>query len=395
MITLKLRSNRSGPAAGFHPWIFTGAFAALPKNLNPGDPVRIESDKGEFLACGYFNEGSNIAVKIWGVDPDEEVDAFFFLKRIANACEFRQKYVQNSMTDSYRLIHGESDWLPGFTADKYADYLCVQFHTRAMERWRSEIIRALIKTLSPKGIYECSDSHTRLRDGLSPISGILYGDVPDLVHIRENVLKFIVDVKQGQKTGFFLDQRDKRQAVLKYAPNAHVLNCFCYTGSFSVYAQKAGATSIVNVDSSDKALSLARENARLNKLDTAKCEYICTDAKNYLKHTVEEKQQFNLVILDPPAFIKEKTRKRDGISGYKFINEKGMALLTERGILLTCSCSSFLSTQDFRYLLSECGARARKPFTVVEEYFHGIDHPALLPFTEGQYLKCMILKAMI
>lgn len=395
MITLRLRTNRSGPVAGFHPWIFSGAFARLPKNLNPGDPVRVESEKGDFLACGCFNEGSNIAVKIWGFDPHEEVDALFFSKRIENAFNLRKKYVQESATDSYRLIHGESDWLPGFTADKYADYLCVQFHTRAMERWRSEIIQALITVLSPRGIYERSDSQPRSRDGILPKSGLLYGEVPELVHIRENGLKFLVDLKHGQKTGFFLDQRDKRQAITKYAPNAHVLNCFSYTGGFSVYAQKAGAAGIINVDSSDKALYLARENAKLNGLSAGKCKYICADAKNYLKQAVEEKQHFDLVILDPPAFIKERAKKKDGITGYRFINEKGMALVAERGVLVSCSCSSFFGAQDFKYLLSECGAKARKPFAIIEEFFHGIDHPVVLPFTEGQYLKCILLQSMI
>lgn len=394
MVTLKLKKHRHGPAAGFHPWIFSGALAGPSNNLAVGDPVRIANEKGEFLACGYFNAESTIAVKIWGFDPDEEVNQAFFEKRVRHAVGLRQGYIDDGDTTAYRLIHGESDLLPGLIVDKYADYLCIQFHNRGIERWRREILSALIDVASPRGIYERSDSHAGKRDGVPEKRGLLHGTVPELVQIRENGLMFLVDIMEGQKTGFFLDQRDKRKAVMKYAGGADVLNCFSYSGGFSVYALKAGAASIVNVDASEKALDIAKENVRINGFDDVRCAYIRADVKKYLQQASDDKRRFDLVILDPPAFIKEKTGKRQGLAGYRYINERGMKLVAEKGILVTCSCSAFLSGQEFRFLLSASGAKARRPFTIVEEYSHGIDHPALLPFTEGDYLKCIIMNAM-
>jgi 23S rRNA (cytosine1962-C5)-methyltransferase len=395
MITLKLRTDRTGPVAGFHPWIFSGAISNIPKNLVPGDPVRLENSKGDFLASGYFNGKSNtIAVKVWGFDPEEKVDENFFLKRIERAYTLRKKFIKNNNTDSYRLIHGESDLLPGFTADKYASYICVQFHTKAIERWKNDIINALTRVMNPIGIYERSDSHARKTDGLIEARNLIFGSIPELVMIRENNLNFLVDINEGQKTGFFLDQRDKRMAIMKYSHNSTVLNCFCYTGGFSIYALAAGAKKITNVDSSERALYIAQENVKINRLDDDKCKYICADAKKYLKQEVESDNKFDMVILDPPAFIKDRNKKKEGISGYKFINEKGMELVNNSGILVTCSCSVYLSMQDLRYLLSESGAKTRKPFAVIEEFFHGIDHPSLLPFTEGEYLKCIIMNAI-
>jgi len=390
MLTLTIKQERTGPIAGCHPWVFSGAFKSIPDGIRPGEQVRLMSEKGDFLAFGYFNSYSQITVRIWGYDKNEEVDDGFFIRRIEKAFRTRKRFVESPETNAYRFINGESDLLPGLIVDKYADHMVVQFHTRGIEAWKKEIISALERVVSPHGIYERSDMETRGIEDLDKTKGLLSGSVPDLIAIRENGFKFLVDVKAGQKTGFFLDQRDKRKALMKYAGNAFLLNSFCYTGGFSVYALAGGARQVVSIDSSEPALELARENIKLNNLDISRCEFICGDVKNFLRH---EKRIFDCIILDPPAFIKDRRKKKEGMTGYRGINEAALKILAPDGILLTCSCSAHLRFEEFRFLMSEAGQRSGRVLTFLETYTHGIDHLQLVPFLEGEYLKCLFISA--
>lgn len=390
MLKLQIKNDRSGPVRGFHPWVFSKALAHVPEGIVPGEPVALYDQSGSYLASGYFNSYGQISVRIWGHEEDEEAGTGLFARRIARARDIRLGYVENEGTNAYRLINGESDLLPGLIVDRYSDYLVVQFHTRGIERWKEDIINALENTVHPRGIYERSDIAVRKFDDLGQVRGILRGNVPDIIEIRENGLKFLVNVKEGQKTGFFLDQRDKRSAFMKYAREKHVLNCFCYTGGFSVYAMAGGAKGVTNVDSSERALDLARENIILNGFDPSLCEFVCEDVKKYLR---DPAKTFEAIILDPPAFIKDRRKKHEGLAGYRSINEMALRKLTPQGILLTCSCSAHLSLSDFRFLLSEVGAKAHRAMAILEEYTHGIDHPQLVPFTEGEYLKAIVLRA--
>jgi len=388
MIILTVKQNRTGPIAGFHPWVFSQALVKIPDGIPSGEPVHLRSEKGEFLAAGYFNSYSQISVRIWGYDKDEAIDEAFFGRRIEKAYSTRKEYLESSAIDAFRIINGENDLLPGLIVDKYADYLVVQFHTAGIEAWKEKIITALEKIMHPKGIYERSDVAVRRFDHLDSVQGLLSGSVPELITIRENGLQFLVDVKHGQKTGFFLDQRDKRSAFTKYVKDASVLNCFSYTGGFSVYALAGGAKKVTSIDSSQAAIDLARENIRLNGFDADKCQFICGDVKPYLRNLEE---RFDTIVLDPPAFVKDRRKKKEGIEGYKSINTMAMRALTESGILVTCSCSNHLSLEEFRFLLSEAGGKARRGFKILEVFTHGIDHPQSVPFTEGEYLKCFFL----
>ena len=390
MLKLEIKNERSGPVRGFHPWVFSKALASVPEGIIPGEPVLLYDRSGNFLASGYFSSYGQISVRLWGQEENEEVGADFFARRIARARDIRRQYVEKQGTDAYRLINGESDLLPGLITDRYGDYLVVQFHTRGIERWKDDIVDALWRTINPRGIYERSDVQVRHFDSLGPVKGPLLGEVPDIIEIKENGLRFLVDVKEGQKTGFFLDQREKRSAFMKYAREKHVLNCFSYTGGFSVYAMAGGAKGVTSVDSSSRALDLARENIILNGFDPSGCEFICEDVKKYLR---ESSKTFSAIILDPPAFIKDRRKKHEGLAGYRSINEMALRKLMPEGILLTCSCSAHLSMNDFRYLLSEVGAKTHRALTFLEVYTHGIDHPQLVPFTEGEYLKAVFLKA--
>jgi 23S rRNA (cytosine1962-C5)-methyltransferase len=388
MITLTVKQNRTGPVMGCHPWVFSHALTTIPEGLRPGEPVKLVSEKGEFLALGYFGSFAQIAVRIWGYDKDETVDDRFFMQRIETAYELRKKYVESDATDAYRLINGENDFLPGLVVDKYAGYLVVQFHTRGMEAWKEQIVSCLERALRPKGIYERSDVAVRKIENLESSTGLLTGTVPDVITIREKGFTFLVDVKRGQKTGFFLDQRDKRHAFLKYTRDRSVLNCFSYTGGFSVYGLAGGARRVTSVDTSEAALDLAKQNIRINGLDVTKCEFVAEDVKHYLRNVNE---RFDAIVLDPPAFIKDRRKRNEGIAGYRGINEMALRAMTPDGVLVTCSCSAHLSLPDFRFLLSEVGGKLRRPLRFLETYTHGIDHLQLVPFTETEYLKCFFI----
>jgi len=394
MITLKVKRERTGPVIGRHPWVFSGALIKVPEGLESGTPVRLEDEAGNFLAQGYFNSYSQIAVRIWSWDANEEVNEDFFVRRIKNADELRKNYLADKKNDSYRLINSENDFLPGLIADKYGDYVCLQFHNRGIELWKENIIAALRKVLKPKGIYERSDVRTRGIEGAPQQAGLLWGEVPEKIKITENGYKFWVDIIAGQKTGFFLDQRDKRAALEKYVKGKNVLNCFSYTGGFSVYALGAGAKKVVSVDASASAIKLAEENIKMNKLDLKKCGFVCEDVKNYLFKLNQDANadKFDVIILDPPAFVKDRHKIKEGLMGYKKINEMAFRALPAGGILVTCSCSAHVSMLDFRHVLSEAAGRARRTVQILETYTHGIDHPELVAFTEGEYLKCVFAR---
>lgn len=379
MQKITVRKKRLGPVFGRHPWVFSGALEKIPEGLVNGEPVHLVDETGHFLALGYFNSYSQMAVRVWGYDENEKVDENFFSQRIKQAKMLREKYIDLKKNNAYRLINSENDFLPGLIVDKYAGHLSVQFHNTGIAHWQTEIILSLQKILKPKGIIVRSEN--------KEIN--IIDNVPELVEIKENNFKFLVDLKAGQKTGFFLDQRDKRFAIQKYAKGQNILNCFSYTGGFSVYALTAGAQSIVNVDTSQKALDLAKQNIEINNLDASKCQFICEDVKKYLSADLAKK--FSIIILDPPAFIKDRRKIREGIMGYKKINEAAMRILPENGILISCSCSQHLNLQDFRYALCEAASRAKRNVQILETYLHGIDHPELIAFTEAEYLKCYYL----
>ncbi|MFA6027442.1 MAG: class I SAM-dependent rRNA methyltransferase [Patescibacteria group bacterium] len=379
MVELVVLKKRLGPVLGRHPWVFSGALQKIPEGLQNGEPIRLVSENGRFLALGYFNSYSQMAVRLWGFEENEEVDQNFFTKRVKKAWAIREKYLDQKKNNAFRVINSENDFLPGLVADKYANYLSIQFHNPGIRRWQPEIIKALQETFQPKGILIREENK---------VSAII-GEIPEKVEISENGYKFLVNLKEGQKTGFFLDQRDKREAIKKYVFGKKVLNCFSYTGGFSVYALAAGASQVINVDSSKEAMALAEENIKINNLPLEKSEFICEDVKKYFSQDIKNK--FDVIILDPPAFIKDRRKIREGIVGYKKINELAMAALPENGILITCSCSQHLPMRDFRFLLSEAAGKAGRNAQILESYTHGIDHPQITSFSEAEYLKCLII----
>lgn len=393
MQKLTVLTKRVGPIRGRHPWVFSGALKNIPDGIKSGMPIKLYDEGDFFLAQGYFSSYAQIAVRLWSWNEKDEIDEDFFVKKIQDACELRQDLVADKKTNSYRVVNSENDLLPGLIVDKYDDYLSAQFHNLGIAFWKKEIVSALNKVLKPKGIYERSDVGNREKEGGAG-TGVLSGKVPEKVEILENGYKFFVDIINGQKTGFFLDQRDKRLALAKYADGKSVVNCFSYSGGFSIYALGAGAKHVVSVDSSEGALELAQENVKLNKLDLKKCEFICGDVKQYLSEQQQARAKFDVIILDPPAFVKDRHKVKEGLQGYRKINEAALHLLSADGVLVSASCSAHVTLSDFRYMLSESAGRARQSLQVLETFTHGIDHPELVAFTEGEYLKCVFARVI-
>lgn len=392
MTKLIIHTQKIGPILRGHPWVFSGAIVNLPEGLEFGEPVKLYSDNDEFLAQGFFNSYSQLAVRIWGYQENEEVNDEFFQTRIELAWSIRLQAIDQNKTNCYRIVNSENDFLPGLIVDKYADYLVVQFHNRGIEAWQEQIINALVDIVKPKGLYDKTYKRSLTEEEAENRSRLLFGKVPTTIKVKENGLLFAVDVAEGQKTGFFLDQREKRQALSKYVKDKNVLNCFSYTGGFSVYALAAGAKHVTSVDVSPKAIELAEKNFFLNAFPKTKYTSICEDVKKYLRQI--EPNQFEVVILDPPAFIKERDKKKEGMVGYKSINEITMKMMPSNSILMTCSCSAHLSLDEFKNILVNASINAGRTIQILEVLTFAPDHLELPSFTEGGYLKALILRVL-
>lgn len=382
-----LKEGKEKPLEGYHPWIFSGAIDQIDDSFKPGDLVKVFSSQNRFLGIGYLNPRSQIAVRMLTFE-DVTIDQAFFEKRVRNAVALRHQFVLNSETNACRLIHAEGDFLPGLIVDLYADYLVIQILTAGMERWRDMIIHVLQKELSPKGIFEKGDSEWREWEGLEKRIGRLAGEEPpDFVEIQENGLQFIVDIHRGQKTGFFLDQRANRRMVGSLARGKRVLNCFSYTGGFSVYAANGGALQTVSVDSSEPALNTARVHFEKNGLKPEDHTFEEADVFEYLRQT---RQEFDMIILDPPAFCQNKNQVQQAARGYKDINLFAFKRIAPGGLLFTFSCSSHIEPDLFQKIVFGAAKDARREVRILAKTGHAMDHPVSIYHPEGEYLKGLL-----
>ena len=393
MIVVRLKPGREKPVRNRHPWIFGGAIARVQGAPDPGDVVEVRSSAGEFLARGYINPHSQIAIRILTWEQAEEINRDFWRRRLRAAIARRQVLTQDAQTNAYRLVHAEADGLPGLIVDRYEDWLVLQSLTLGMERWKELVAHTLDELLSPQGIYERSDVDVRVREGLPFITGPLVGELPDeAIIIRENGLRFQVDIARGHKTGYYLDQRDNRCKVAHYCAGREVLNAFSYTGGFGVYAAARGATCITNLDSSGEALRAVASNLRLNGLDRDDDEYIKGDAFRVLREFRDRAREFDVVILDPPKFAFSRAQVNSATRGYKDINMLGMRLLRPGGTLCTFSCSGLVSEDLFQKVLFGASVDAGREVRILERLGQGSDHPILLTFPESAYLKGFICR---
>jgi 23S rRNA (cytosine1962-C5)-methyltransferase len=387
---VKLRGGRERQIVEGHPWIFSGAVAVHPSGVEPGGIVDVLDGSGKFVARGYYNPESSIPVRVLSRDQDGRVDESFLRDRLRSSFELRKNWLNGKTTNAYRMIHGESDFLPGLIVDRYDDFLVVQFHTLGMERLKDTIVSLLQELIGPTGIYERSDVGTRRAEGLDTFpTGLVSGEEPpELVEIFENRVRFWVDVRKGQKTGFFLDQRENRLAGRSFSSGREVLNCFSYSGGFSVYAALGKASRVVSVDVSEAAVDLARQNLELNRLDPEAHPCLAENVFDFLKACKKEKQLFDMVIVDPPAFVKTKAALKSATRAYISLNRKAIEVLRPGGVLVSASCSTQVDYEAFSSILRHAAAATRRELQIVKSHLSAVDHPVSATFPEGRYLKC-------
>ncbi|MFH1037808.1 MAG: class I SAM-dependent methyltransferase [PVC group bacterium] len=377
-----------------HPWVFSGAVAAVAGGPAPGETVEIRSSAGRWLGRGAYSPHSQIRVRVWTFEESEAVGPAFFRDRLCRALDLCSLRRLADPDHACRLVHGESDGLPGLIVDRYGGFLVCQFLAAGPERWKEAIAEELGRLVPPEGIYERSDGRSREKEGLPRRSGTLRGKTPpDLVEIREGECRFLVDLKQGQKTGFYLDQRENRAALAEYAPGARVLNCFSYTGGFAVAALRAGAESAVNIDSAAEALDLAARNLALNGLDPGKAENVRGNAAAVMRLYRDSRRRFDLVVLDPPKFAESRGQVEKASRAYKDINLLALKLLKPGGALFTFSCSSHVGDDLFRKIVAWAALDAGREVRAVRRLGPPPDHPVALNFPEGAYLKGLVCVA--
>ena len=366
-----------------HPWVFRSDIARVEGNFTDGDVVRVLSDRGKFLAMAVYNPRSQISLRVLS-RHDEPIDGAFIRARVRRAVAYRRLFA-----DLKSVLFAESDGLPAVIADRFGDVIVLQSLCLGMERFKQDIVDALVDELHPVGIYERNDVPVRELEGMPQQTGLLYGEVPDRVEMVENGVHFWVDVKEGQKTGFFLDQKENRAAIAPFVRGMRVLDCFTHTGSFALHAAHYGAREVTGVDISEYACGFAAENARLNGVED-RVSFECANAFDYLRAAQDRHELYDVVILDPPAFTKTRSAVAGALRGYKEINLRGMKLVNDGGFLVTCSCSQHVLPPMFQQMLLDAQKDARVQLRQVEWRTQGRDHPILASSPETQYLKCGI-----
>lgn len=390
MAAVILKPGREKSLLRRHPWIFSGAVQGVEGDLVSGGTVDLLSSGGQFLARASYSPSSQIRARAWTFE-DESVDREFFRKRIRFAIDSRASFLNTHNTDSFRLIYAESDSLPGFIVDRYKDTLVMQCLTAGSEFWKETFADLLLEETGLSTIYERSDADVRELEGLEPKTGILRGNLSSfLFPITEHNLRFHINLQSGHKTGSYLDQRENRLRVRELAKDKEVLDCFCYTGGFTVNALAGGARSVLSIDSSAEALALCQENVRLNELPAEKHTPLEGDVFQLLRKFRDENRSFDMIILDPPKFAPTAAQAERAARGYKDINLLAFKLLRPGGILVTFSCSGGIDAGLFQKIVAGAALDAGVAAQILEHLFQGADHPVSLHFPEGAYLKGLI-----
>lgn len=374
-----------------HPWVFSGAIASIKGDMTPGGTVDIMAEDGRFLGRAAASPASQIRARIWTFDANERIDANFFERRLAAAVALRDSLF-TAGNSAARLVHAESDGLPGLIVDRYDDTLVVQILSAGTEFWRETIFDALVRITGCSRVFERSDVEVRALEGLPPRSGPVRGQGPTELTISEHGLKYVVDVAAGQKTGFYLDQRDNRRRIEEIAGGRDVLNCFSYTGGFSLSALRGGARSVLSVDSSGDAVRTAQRNAQLNGIDDGRGQWHEADVFKHLRLLRDQARQFDLIVLDPPKLAPTVQHVDRAARAYKDINLLALKLLRPGGLLATFSCSGGVGIELFQKIVAGAAVDARVDAQIIARLGPSADHPVLLSFPEGDYLKGLLIR---
>lgn len=393
MIDVILKKGKEKAVLQRHPWVFSGAIEKVKGKPANGDVVQLLNAQGEFMAYGFYNDQSRVTLRLLEWNKDVQVDEAWFREKVATAVKSRDNILANG-TNTCRLIFSESDYLPGLIVDKYAGHLAVQVLTSGIQNVMPVIIDELKKLLNPESISDKSDNASRAHEGLAEAENkVLAGSPPpELVEVLENNVVYGINITEGQKSGFYCDQRDNRHVLALHTKDKKVLDCFCYTGGFTLNSLKEGAASVTSVDSSALAIETLAENIRLNKLDAAKHTAIKSDVNVQLRKFRDEGEKFDVIVLDPPKYAPSRSALTRASRAYKDLNRLGMLLLNEGGLLATYSCSGAMDMETFKQVIAWAALDAGKQVQFIYQFHQPEDHPVRASFPEGEYLKGLLCR---
>jgi 23S rRNA (cytosine1962-C5)-methyltransferase len=395
MVEVILKKGKEKAALQRHPWIFSGALDRVKGSPANGEVVRVLAADKEFLAYGYFNEKSRVAVRMLEWDETKTIDREWYQQKIRTAIASRAHVLRNGDTNTCRLVFSEADFLPGLIVDRYADFLSLQILSAGIENAKEDIINILREELQPTGIFDKSDATARTHEDLEVANGLLWGEnPPEFLEVKENGIMYHINIAGGQKSGFYCDQRDNRQILAAYTPGKTVLDCFSYSGGFSLNSLKAGATHVTSVDSSALALETLQQNIDLNGFDKAQSTVVQSDVNKQLRALKEEGKKFDVIVLDPPKYAPSRSALDRAARAYKDLNRLGMGLLESGGLLATFSCSGAVDIETFKQIIAWAALDAGKEIQIVKQFSQPEDHPVRISFPEGEYLKGLLLRVL-
>lgn len=389
-----LNKGKDKAAWQLHPWVFSGAISAALGKPQNGDIVSVYNIEDEFIAYGIYNGNSRVAVRLLEWDPSQEITEQWWRNRVSKAVNNRLSLLHDS-NNTVRLIFAEADFLPGLIADKYADFISIQVHSAGIEKVKDIIVDQLVQLLQPKGIYERSDLKSREYEGLPDTNGLLFGTVPpEFVDVIENGIHYQVNIVEGQKSGFYCDQRENRAITASYAKDKKMLDCFSYSGGFTLNAFREGASYITSVDSSGLAIETLKNNIKLNGFDSSKHTAVQSDVNKYLRELGEQGEKFDVIVLDPPKYAPTRSALEKASRAYKDLNRRGLMLLNSGGLLATFSCSGAMDIDTFKQVIAWAALDAGKEIQFIYQYCQPEDHPVRASFPESEYLKGLLVRVL-
>jgi len=394
MIDIVLKKGKEKAALQKHPWIFSGAIEKVKGKPENGEVVRVNAADKSFLAYGYYNDQSRVAVRMLEWNEDQEIDKSWYQQKLRNAIAMR-KNILNKDTNTCRLVFSEADFLPGLIVDKYADFLSLQILSAGMENIKADLIDILKDELNPTGIFDKSDASARTHENLEAVQGLLWGEAPpEFIEVKENGIRYHINIADGQKSGFYCDQRDNRQILSAYVKDKTILDCFCYSGGFTLNSLQQGALHVTSVDSSGLAIETLKHNLELNGFAETKQTSIQSDVNKQLRLFKEEGKKFDIIVLDPPKYAPSRSALDRAARAYKDLNRLGMLLLESGGLLATYSCSGAVDLETFKQIIAWAALDAGKEVQIIKQFHQPEDHPVRLSFPEGEYLKGLLLRVL-
>ncbi|WP_113660758.1 class I SAM-dependent rRNA methyltransferase [Pedobacter nanyangensis] len=395
MIEIKLKKGKEKAVYQRHPWVFSGALDKIKGKPENGEVVKVLDNQGDFLAYGYYNDQSRVAVRLLEWDENVDIDEAWYAQKIDTAIAGRAHLLASEETTASRLIFSEADFLPGLIVDRYADFLSVQILSSGIEKAKETIIKVLVERLQPKGIFDRSDATARTHEGIAAENGLLWGENPaEFIEVKENGIKYHINIAEGQKSGFYCDQRDNRNILASYSKGKTVLDCFSYSGGFSLNAFAQGAAQVTSVDSSPLAIETLKQNMALNQFDSSRHIAIQSDVNKQLRQFNDEGKKFDVVVLDPPKYAPSRSALDRAARAYKDLNRRGLMLLESGGLLATFSCSGAVDIETFKQIIAWAALDAGREVQVIKQFCQPEDHPVRLSFPEGEYLKGLLLRVV-